>query len=613
MSVPDAEIQRVRAATDIVALIGEHVALRKTGQRWTGLCPFHTEKTPSFSVNAEEGLYYCFGCQKKGDAITFVRETQHADFLDAVRQLAERAGIELHEDGADQGGWKDRAALFDAMERAVQWYHERLLHAPDAGRARDYLRSRGYDKDTVTQFRLGWAPDEWDGCTRALSLRAELATASGLGFVNKAGRLQDAMRARVLFPILDPGDRPIALGGRILPGREGPSASGRIEPKYKNTQETAIYQKRRTLYGLNWAKKDVVASNEVVVCEGYTDVIAFFRAGLPRAVATCGTALAEEHFRVLRNFATRVVLAYDADAAGQHAAESVYQWERSHEVAVAVARLPMGTDPGELGRNDPDALVASVRGAVPFLQFRLDASLANADLSSPEGRARAADRALAVILQHPSDLVRDQYVMQVAERCRLDPALVRADAARRLATGTTSVRPRTAPPRASAREDRPGTEALRLALHERKEVLGRMLPALFADPLQRRAFEAVAEAADNTEAIDAARARGDDEVVDLLCRLLVEEPQRPPTGDPATPVIAQLIRHATRRVLDERQRAIRDGSVRVSDVNEEIGAAKELVERLEGPNGDEAERELLEWLRMEADGRSEDGTADAEG
>jgi DNA primase len=417
----------------------------------------------------------------------------------------------------------------------------------------------------------------------------------------------------VLFPILDPGGRPIALGGRILPGREGPSSSGRIEPKYKNTQETAIYQKRRTLYGLNWAKKDVVASNEVVVCEGYTDVIAFFRAGLPRAVATCGTALAEEHFRVLRNFATRVVLSYDADAAGQHAAESVYQWERSHEVAVAVARLPQGSDPAELGRTDPDALVASVRDAVPFLQFRLDASLANADLSSPEGRATAADRALAVILEHPSDLVRDQYVMQVAERCRLDPASIRADAARRLARGVPAVRARTTPPRASVREDRPGTEALRLVLHERKEILGRLSPTLFADELQRRAFEAVAAAADNAEAIDQARARGEDDVVDLLCRLLVEEPQRPPTGDPVTPVVAQLIRHATRRVLDDRQRAIREGSVHVRDVNEEISAAKELVERLEGPDGDEAERELLEWLRMEADGGADDGMADAAG
>ena len=218
MSVAPEEIAQVRDRTDMVALLGEQVALRKTGQRWTGLCPFHEEKTPSFSVNAEEGLYYCFGCQASGDAITFVRETQHLDFIDAVRQLAERAGIQLHEDDdAGPGGWRDKSVLYDAVERAVAWYHERLLSAPDAGRARDYLRSRGYDADTVREFRLGWAPDDWDLMVRSLELPSEVASTSGLGFVNKAGRLQDALRARVLFPILDPGGRPSRSAGGSSP------------------------------------------------------------------------------------------------------------------------------------------------------------------------------------------------------------------------------------------------------------------------------------------------------------------------------------------------------------------------------------------------------------
>src|SRR6516225_5996517 len=220
MSVAPEEIARVRSATDIVALVSEHVALKKSGQRWTGLCPFHEERTASFSVNAQEGLYYCFGCRASGDAITFVRETQHLDFIDALRQLAERAG---------------------------SWYHERLLAAPDAGHARDYLRSRGYDAETVRRFRLGWAPEGWDAMVRATGLRPEVAQSAGLAFVNRADRLQDALRARVLFPICDPGGRPIAIGGRVLPGRADPD---RAEPKYKNTQEPPIYQKRRTLYGL---------------------------------------------------------------------------------------------------------------------------------------------------------------------------------------------------------------------------------------------------------------------------------------------------------------------------------------------------------------------------
>ena len=597
MSVAPEEIARVRSATDIVALVSEHVALKKSGQRWTGLCPFHEERTASFSVNAQEGLYYCFGCRASGDAITFVRETQHLDFIDALRQLAERAGIELQEDDEQRGGWRDRSALYDAVERAVSWYHERLLAAPDAGHARDYLRSRGYDAETVRRFRLGWAPEGWDAMVRATGLRPEVAQSAGLAFVNRADRLQDALRARVLFPICDPGGRPIAIGGRVLPGRADPD---RAEPKYKNTQETPIYQKRRTLYGLNWAKQDVVATGEIVVCEGYTDVIGCFRAGVPRAVATCGTALAEEHFRVMRNFARRIVLAYDADAAGQSAAQSVYQWERAHEVEVAVCRLAAGADPGDLAGSDPGALRDSVRDAVPFLQFRLDGALAGADVSTPEGRARAAERALEVVAEHPSDLVRDQYVMQVAERCRLDPNLLRADVGRRRTHAGRPTRQAPRDERATGDGDRAGLEALRLALHEPATTLPRLSPVLFGDPVQRRAFEAIAPQPDHSAVIDALEATGDRDAADLVRRLLVEEPAVPPPGtDAVAAVVAQLVRHATRRVLREREVAVRAGDLAARDVVEEITVAKELVDRLEGPTGEDAERELVEWLAAE--------------
>ncbi len=188
------------------------------------------------------------------------------------------------------------------------------------------------------------------------------------------------------------------------------SSDGRVEAKYKNSPETSIYSKRRTLYALNLAKDDIIKSGEIIVCEGYTDVIAFFAAGMPRAVATCGTALGEEHFRIMRNFAKRIVLAYDADDAGQSAAASVYQWERQHEVDVAVARLPNGTDPAELAQRDPEALHAAVRDAVPFLRFRLERVLESANLATAEGRARAAELAMDVLAEHPSELVRDQYI-----------------------------------------------------------------------------------------------------------------------------------------------------------------------------------------------------------
>jgi DNA primase len=582
MGIPDEDVAQVRAATDIVALIGEHAALKRSGRRWTGLCPFHMEKSPSFSVNAEEGFYYCFGCQASGDAITFVRATEHLDFVDAVRLLADRAGVTLHEDAEIGKDRKRRTDLLDALEKAVVWYHERLLRAPDAGAARDYLRSRGYDGDVVRRFRLGWAPDDWDALSRALKLSERVLTDSGLGFINRRGRAQDAFRGRVLFPICDPSGRPVALGGRILPPRPGEPPPERPEPKYKNSQETAIYSKRRTLYALNWAKHDVIAQGEVVVCEGYTDVIGFFQAGVPRAVATCGTALAEEHFTLLRNFGRRIVLAYDADGAGQSATSRVYEWERRHEVDVVVADLPNGSDPGDLSRSDPAALARAVAEARPFLQFRVDRILKQGDLTTAEGRARAAEAALTAVAEHPDDLVRDQYVMQLSDRCRVEAPRLRerleylrahppAEPAPKRTTrpaqfdpgevrdpddGDLSEWDAVAEPRYHAvQKAGPGLEALKFAVHRPEEVADRLQAVLFVDPLQREAFTALVEHDDLHDAIAAAPP----EVAGLLRRITVEEPLigDPAFGDPVDLVVGVLLREAVRRALSEVEKASR--------------------------------------------------------
>ncbi len=601
----------MRASTDIVALVSEHTALRQQGRRWVGLCPFHAESTPSFSVNAEEGFYYCFGCHESGDAITFVRATERLDFAESVRLLADRAGIVLHEtEGATDR--RRRSELIEAMTKAVAWYHERLLSAPDAGRARDYLRSRGYDGAVVRRFQLGWAPDDWDAMARALALTPQVATETGLGFVNRAGRIQDALRARVLFPIFDPSGRPIAIGGRLLPEAGGASArphgNRRTEPKYKNSPETPIYSKRRTLYGLNWAKHDVVASGEVVVCEGYTDVIGCFIAGIERAVATCGTALGEEHFRLLRNFGRRIVLAYDADQAGQSATARVYEWERRHDVDVRVAQLPGGADPADLARADPDALRKAVAGSVPFLQFRVDRVLAVHDLSTPEGRARAAEAALAAISQHPDPLVRDPYLMRVADATRLEPELLRARAAS-LQTPSAAMggeRPERShrlaghgvPAEARARRpavNRPGLAALRLAVHRPELVADRLEEVLFVDELQRRAFVALAGAESLQDAVDGA----DEEVASLLRRLAVEEPDLPESapGDAAGTLIARLAREAASRALAGRVSAARIGQLELADVNVETASVRRWIAELDDPaRSREAADRLVAWL-----------------
>ncbi len=637
MGIPDEDVARVRAATDIVALIGEHAALKRQGRRWVGLCPFHGEKTPSFSVNADEGLYYCFGCQASGDAITFVKNMEHLDFVDSVRRLADKAGITITEDDRSGRDGQQRKPLLEAMERAVDWYHQRLLVGTDAGQARDYLRSRGYDGEVVRRFRLGWAPDDWDELCQALSLTTEVAVGTGLGFVNRRGRLQDAFRARILFPICDPSGHPVALGGRVLPGSADPA-------KYKNSMETPIYSKRRTLYALNWAKQDIIKSEEVVVCEGYTDVIGLFEAGVERAVATCGTALAEEHVKLLRGFASKVVLAFDADGAGQSAAGRFYEWERKLSMDVAVAALPLGSDPGEMARSDPDGLRAAIEGAKPFLQFRVERILDAAVLSTPEGRAKAAESALAAVAEHPDNLVRDQYLMQVAERCRLEPALLRprleqlrqegprpapgtersrrpgtdAGGRGRTPTGATDepwVREpedgewdvdgadegvRSGGPAGSnpagrpsrpVREFRPGLEALRLAIHRPADVGDRLEAALFRDDLQRKAFEVLADAdpdAELHEVIDSAPP----EVRALLVRLTVEEPR----GEPDD-VVLQLVRDAARGELQ-----LITAEARTSpEAVKEAAAASVWVQELDDPAASvAATASLVAWLVVRA-------------
>ncbi|HUQ39343.1 MAG TPA: DNA primase [Acidimicrobiales bacterium] len=530
MGIVDEDVARVRAATDFVQVASQHIALKKVGRRWTGLCPFHAEKTPSFSVNAEEGLYYCFGCQAKGDVITFVREVEHLDFVEAVERLATAAGIELRRDDAKEGKDRQRrSVLTEAMEKAVEWYHQRLLTSPDAAGARGYLRSRGYDGEVVRAFRLGWAPDDWDALVKALKLPVDVLKDTGLGFVNKADRQQDAFRARIMFPIFDVNSKPVAFGGRKLEG-DG--------PKYKNSPETPLYSKSRTLYGLNWSKPSIVEAGEVIVCEGYTDVIAFFTAGMPRAVATCGTALADEHFRTLKNFARRVVLAYDADSAGQTAAERFYEWEQRYEVDLAVAALPEGSDPGDVARKAPEDLRTAVAEATPFLSFRLHRALSAGDLRTAEGRARAAEAALNVVGEHPNPLVRDQYLMEIADRTRIDVDRLREGIGRRGARPEVKVER----PAGFVTQSPAETMALRLAIHQPEEMAPLLDEVLFSDELHVAAYRALASAATLHDAV----ASADPGAAALLQRLAVEDAEAEPLD-----VISILVIRATDQTLPE--------------------------------------------------------------
>ena len=597
----------MRAATDLVALVSEHVALRRVGRRWVGICPFHAEKTGSFSVNGELGLYYCFGCQARGDAISFLRETEHLDFVTALEALAGRVGIQLRYDREDRSvpGGKRAADLAKSLELAVDWYHERLLRGADAAQARRYLRSRGYDSETVKHFRLGWAPGGWDTLVRESGIADEMLTGVGLAYRNQTGRLNDSFRQRVLFPIFDVAGRAVGLGGRVLPGADG--------PKYKNTQATPLYDKSKVLYGLNWAKGAIVERGQVVVCEGYTDVIGLHRAGVTEAVATCGTALAEGHVRLLTGFSRRIVLAYDADSAGRGAAEHFYDWERRFEADISVVALSPGTDPADMAKDNPIGLREAVANARPYLGFRLERLFAAADLRNPEGRARAAEASMALISEHPDVLVRDQYLMQVSDRCRLSPEQLRAlsrsgpRAPGRSGSSpgptpgsTTAPATPTAPAAAKRRPPsvpRPELEVLRLVVHHPKEVGSRVDVALFSSDLAKAAFEELASAMTFHEAIESAPP----EVADLLGQLGVEDSVEDPDD-----VVRRLIEEAANRALAELRREARSTAPsrshgELSQISGTLRLALEALRSVEpGPDYEgrlsEAERALLALL-----------------
>ncbi len=573
MAIVDEDLERLRETVSIADVIQQYVALKRVGRSWKGLCPFHGEATPSFNVRDETGRYHCFGCQASGDVFKFIQEIEHVDFVAAVEHLAAKAGIQLRYTTGGEGRDRlHRKKQIEAMGRAVDWYHERLLHSADARPARDYLRQRGLAGDTARAFRLGWAPDDWDAMSRDLGISVDIMREIGLAFTNKANRVQDAFRARVMFPIYNDTGDPVAFGGRVLPGSSDPA-------KYKNSSETPIYAKSKTLYGLNWAKADVVASDQIIVCEGYTDVIGFHRAGLKRAVATCGTALTEEHVRMMKRFANRVVLAFDADSAGQGAAAKFYEWEDKYQVQVSVARFPDGKDPGEISVSDPGALRVAVDDALPFLGFRLQRVWAGRALRTPEDKARAAQDAMAVVNEHPNVDVRKLYAGEVALRVGLPVNDLMAVAQR----GGSRPVIRVAQRRHVGSSENAEYVAVALLLQRWDAIAAWLIEPLFVDEVARRAFLAIAQA---NGSIPVAIELADPEAREMLERAAVADFDADPF-----PEACNLIAAAVRRELARRVRVTDPDAIRV-DID-----ARLQLEALDDPaTAVDAAEVLLGWL-----------------
>jgi DNA primase len=409
-------IERVREAVDTAELVGAKTDLRRVGSRWTGLCPFHDERTPSFSVDPERGLYHCFGCGVGGDAIRFVQETEALDFPEAVETLAERYGVRLEreeDDPAAEQRRRRRERLHALLERAARFYAAYLWDSTEAKRAREYLAGRGLSEAIAREFRVGYAPSAWDRMivgAQQSGFTAEELVAAGLAQRGRGGALYDRFRGRIMFPLADARGRVLGFGARAM-------AEGR-GPKYLNTSENELYHKGRQLFGIDLARREAAKSGRIVVVEGYTDVLALHQAGIRESVAIMGTALTQEQLAELARSAPLVVLALDADRSGQEAMLRAARAAEDRGVELRVAELPEGKDPADfVTHGGVGAFQQQMERAMGIVEFQVRRVLADADLDTPAGRDRALEEARKLIAVVPERTAsRDALVREVADR-----------------------------------------------------------------------------------------------------------------------------------------------------------------------------------------------------
>ncbi len=488
--IRDEDVAYIRDRSPIDEVVGDYVQLKSAGGgAKKGLCPFHDEKSPSFTVTPSKGFFHCFGCQTGGDVIAFLMKIDHLTFTETIERLADRLGYTLrYEEGGSNAPTFSagaRSRLIAANTEAAKFYQEQL-NAPAAAHGRDLLTKRGFDKAACMQFGVGFAPDEWDGLTkhlRAMDYTIDELETAGLSKMGQRGPI-DRFRNRLTWPIRDISGDVVGFGARKL-------ASDEVDqgPKYLNTPETPIYKKSQVLYGLDVAKKEIAKKRQAVIVEGYTDVMAAQLAGITTAVATCGTAFGADHIRILRRllmdddaFRGEVIFTFDGDAAGQKAALRAFSEDQKFVTQTFVAVEPDGLDPCDLRQQKGDlALRDLIARRVPLFEFAIRSELAHHKLDAAEGRVNALNAAAPLVAQIRDKSLRPEYTRLLAGWLGLEVEIVSAA----VSQGVKS-HPRTQEPTAVAGEEsnwRPDPHDARLILE--REVLKSRLqePALFIESL----------------------------------------------------------------------------------------------------------------------------------
>jgi len=553
---------KVKQQADLVRVVGEYVRLKKAGQNFMGLCPFHSEKTPSFAVHPVRQFYHCFGCGASGDVFSFVMALERCEFPEAVRLVAEKCGIPLPKPRArsseERQGSQQRAALVE-LHRQAQEFFARQLTASDEGRAaRAYLEDRGLDDDTVARFGLGYAPSAGDALYRHLRGRFPdgLLESSGLFSRDASGRLFDRFRRRIIFPIANPSGKVVAFAGRAL---------GDDLPKYLNSPETPIYTKGNLLYHLDRAREAIRQQDSVILVEGYMDVIAVARAGFTNVVASCGTSLADGQLKLLVRFTRRVVVNYDPDAAGQAATERslALLLERDFDVRVLVLPQVEGSN------ADPDLFlrtqgVEAYRKLLVEAPAYLDYLIARArqmDLSTVEGKLRAVNLLMPYVQRVPNRLLRSEWAARIAAQLRVEEPVLREALRRAAAERRDKVAP---DPQLMAQPAKPAERRLiqMLADPASSEIREKLAREIAAAGLHRgleaeKVFAALLAASTSSGYLDTATvAEGLEEKDRRLLFAVLFEPASEPTWEEAESCLAVLRRRQMEAELVDVQKKI---------------------------------------------------------
>lgn len=430
LSIFMTDTQTIKDRLDIVQIIGEYIPLKKAGVNWKANCPFHNEKSPSFMVNTEKQFWHCFGCSKSGDVFSFVQEMEGLEFVEALKILAERAGVKL-DSFASEVNKSQKNRLLEINAKAAYFFHQFLLEMPAAQGARDYLQRRELKPETIEEWKVGFIPEQWDLLTQYLLKKGNSVDdliASGLTIKKDGGGFYDRFRGRVMFPIWDAHGNNVGFTGRVLVETE--KSGG----KYVNTPQTLVFDKSRILYGLNYAKMEIKNKDVTILVEGQMDVIACHQAGMKNVVASSGTALTFEQIKLLKRYSNNIAIAFDADAAGQNAAKRGIDLALEQGMTIKIIQIPAGCgkDADECLKKNPEVWFKAVENAKEVMEWYFASVLAGADKRDPKQKQKIADTLLSEIIRLPYAVERDHWLKKLADELGVDSATLTAEM-RRLA------------------------------------------------------------------------------------------------------------------------------------------------------------------------------------